>query len=91
MAFEEQSEFKVDLLNALPIQEKACTSVSDKVIQSCFKKVQSMEQDEEREVDGIEYKHLYDEAEKTWKRLQDSCLVSPTTVFAEYQKQMHRW
>ena len=45
-----------------------------------------MEQKEEREVDGIEYKHLYDEAEETWKRLQNSCLVSPSADFAEYSE-----
>ena len=45
LAFEEQSKFKVDLLNALQILEKAWNSVSDKVIQNCFKKVQLLEQD----------------------------------------------
>ena len=32
LTFEEQSEFKVDLLNALQILEKAWNLVSDKVI-----------------------------------------------------------
>lgn len=80
LAFEQQSEFKVDLLNALQILEKAWNSVSDKVIQNCFKKVKFMEQDEQTEVDDAEY----EEAEETWKRLKDSGLVSPTVGFAEY-------
>ena len=86
LAFEEQSEFKVDLLNALQILEKTWNSVPDKVIQNCSKKVQFMVQDEEREVDGIEYRYLYDEVEETWKRLQDSCLVSPAAGFADYSE-----
>ena len=66
LAFEEQSEFKVNLLNALQILENAWNSVSDKVIQNSFKKVKFMVQGEESEVDGIDY----DEAGETWKRLQ---------------------
>ena len=86
LVFKELSEFMVDLLNALQILKKALNSVSDKFIQNCFKKVQFMEEDEKREVDGNEYKYLYDEAEETWKRLQNSCLVSPTAGFAEYSE-----
>ena len=61
LAFEEQSEFKVNLLNALQILKNAWNSVSDKVIQNCFKKVKFMVQGEESEVDGIDY----DEAGET--------------------------
>ena len=86
LVFKELSEFMVDLLNALQILKKAWNSVSGKFIQNCFKKVQFMEEDEKREVDGNEYKYLYDEAEETWKRLQNSCLVSPTAGFAEYSE-----
>ena len=41
-----------------------------------------MVQGEESEVDGIGY----DEAGKTWKRLQTLCLVSPTVSFGEYSR-----
>ena len=82
LAFEEQSEFKVNLLNALQILENAWNSVSDNVIQNCFKKVKFMVQGEESEVDGIDY----DEAGETWKRLQTLCLVSPTVGFGEYSQ-----
>ena len=82
LAFEEQSEFKVNLLNVLQILENAWNSVSDKVIQNCFKKVKFMVQGEESEVDGINY----DEAGEIWKRLQTLCLVSPTVGFGEYSQ-----
>ena len=91
LAFEEQSEFKVDLLNALQILKKTWNSVPDKVIQNCSKKVQFMVQDEEREVDGIEYRYLYDEVEETWKRFKIHVLFLLQLVLLITQKQMHRW
>ena len=82
VAWEENIDFKFDILTAMNFLSQAWGAVSHVTIQNCFRKVNFKLSDTERVEESTEKSDA--EAERIWEMLQAAELVPASVCFSQY-------